>query len=334
MSMPKDEALAVTTRGGLAENEHRGRLCVVAVDDGRLLEARGDVRGPAFIRSTGKPLQAIEPLLGGVAEAYGWEERHLAMLGASQRGLPEQVDALTEMRERAGLPEDAFVFRAGAPTNAEARDEWAKSGAVPRKIYHTCAGKHLGMLAWCKLMGWPLEGYAEPDHPAQRRIVARVRQWLGADEAETAVGRDGCGLPVAAVPMWRTALAYGRLACPDAAPDAAAAEAAERVVRAMNRYPELVEGPGRLASLLLADPNIVAKSGAQGLFTLGLRKERLGIAVHLSDGSEAAWGPVVIALLEKYGGASAETMERLRARYPRVFRNDAGAEAGTWEVLA
>lgn len=333
-AMPQDAPLVLVTREGLAENEHRGRISIVSPDnDGTLLASWGDVQAPAFIRSTGKPLQAIEPLLGGVAEAFGWEDRHLAMMGASQRGLPEQIEALTEMRERAGIEEEAFVFRASAPTHAKSRDEWAKIGAVPRKIYHTCAGKHLGMLAWCKLMGWPLEGYAEPDHPAQRRITARVREWLGAGEAETAVGRDGCGLPVAAVPMWRTALAYARLACPDAAPDAAAAEAAERVVRAMGRYPELVEGPGRLASILLADPNIVAKSGAQGLFTLGLRKERLGIAVHLSDGSEAAWGPIVIALLEKLGGASPETMERLRERYPRAFRNDAGAEAGTWEVV-
>lgn len=332
-AMPMDAPLAVTTRGGLAENEFRGRLCVVSADGEHVLESRGDTAGPAFIRSTGKPMQAIEPLLGGVAEAFGWEDRHLAMLGASQRGYAEQVEAIAEMLRSADVPEEAFAFKAVAPTAARPKEDWVRAGAVPRKIYHTCAGKHLGMLAWCKRMGWPLEGYAEPDHPAQRRIVARVREWMGAGEAETAVGRDGCGLPVTAVPMWRTALAYARLACPDTAPDAAAARAAERVVRAMNRYPDLVEGPGRLASLLLADPNIVAKSGAQGLFTLGLRKERLGIAVHLSDGSEAAWGPVVIAMLEKYGGASPETMERLRARYPRVFRNDAGAEAGTWEVV-
>lgn len=333
IQMPGDVPLAVTTRGGLAENEHRGRICVVSADSGEVLESYGDTRAHAYIRSTGKPIQAIEPLLGGAAEAFGWEDRHLAMMGASQRGHAEQVAALEEMRERAGIPEEAFAFRAVAPANAKSRDEWARQGGHPRKIYHTCAGKHLGMLAWSKLMGWPLEGYAEPDHPAQKRIVARVREWMGAAEEETTVGRDGCGLPVAAAPMWRTALAYARLACPDAAPDEAAARAADRVARAMNRHPELVEGPGRLASLLLADPNVVAKSGAQGLFAIGLRKKRLGIAVHLSDGSEAAWGPVVIALLEKHGGVSEETMASLRARYPRTFLNDAGDEAGTWEVV-
>ncbi|MBB6731961.1 asparaginase [Cohnella zeiphila] len=330
-AMPDDVPLVVATRGELAENEHKGRWCVVAADGGGVLQSGGDVRALTYLRSAGKPLQAIEPLLGGVAEAFRWEERHLAMLGASQRGLPEQVAAVEEMRERAGIPEDAFVFRAVAPTNAKSRDEWARAGEVPRRIYHTCAGKHLGMMAWCKLEGWPLQGYAEPDHPAQRRITARVREWAGASDG--ALGLDGCGLPVAAVPLSGIALAYARLACPDDAPDPRAAAAAARVTAAMGRYPELVEGPGRLASLLLADPNIVAKSGAQGLFAFGLRRERLGVAVHLSDGTEAAWGPVVIALLERIGGASEETLAALRARFPRIYRNDAGAEAGAWEAV-
>jgi len=331
IGMPADVPLAVTVRGDLAENEHRGRWCVVSADGGRVLASGGDASAPAYLRSTGKPLQAIEPLLAGVAEAFGWEERHLALLGASQRGLPEQVAALEEMRKRAGIDEEALVFGPVAPAYAKARDEWARAGAAPRRIYHTCAGKHLGMLAWCKLEGWPLEGYADPAHPAQRRIVARVRQWAGAESG--ALGRDGCGVPAPAAPLSGIALAYARLACPDAAPDARAAEAAGRVALAMGRHPELVEGPGRLASLLLADPNFVAKSGAQGLFAFGLRRERLGVAVHLSDGSEAAWGPVVLALLERFGGASEQTMARLRDRFPRVYRNDAGDEAGYWEVL-
>jgi len=332
-AFPADVPLVVTTRGGLPENQHRGRISIVSVDRGEELEAYGDTKAPVFIRSTGKPMQAIEPLIGGAAEAFGWEDRHLAMLAASHRGHPEQIAALEDMLAKSGVPEDAYAFRASEPINARSRDEWARGGGVPRKIYHTCAGKHLGMLAWCKLMGWPLEGYERPEHPAQQRIVRRVREWLGASEAETVVGRDGCGVPVAAVPLWRAALGYGRLACPDAAPDREAAAAAARVTAAMNRHPELVEGPGRLASLLLADPNVVAKSGAQGLFAFGLRKERIGVAIHLSDGSEASWGPVVISLLERLGGVSETTMASLRDRFPRAFVNDAGAVAGTREAV-
>jgi L-asparaginase II len=333
LSGADDVALVVTTRAGWPENVHRGRICVVKADGGGIVTAFGDVGAPTFVRSTAKPLQAVAPLLGGVAEAFGWEQRHLALLGASQRGYPAQLAALQEMLDRSGIPEDAFVFRAGKPVASEARDAWAAEGGQIRKLYHTCAGKHLGMLAWCKLQGWPLEGYAEPDHPAQREIARQVREWAGAGEAEFALGRDGCGLPVAAMPMARIALAYARLACPDAAPDARAAQAVSRVTAAMNRYPELVEGPGRLASLLLADPNVVAKSGAQGLFAMGLRRERLGIAIHVADGTESAWPYIVMALLERLGGVAEHTLASLHARFPAEYHNDAGDVAGRWETV-
>ncbi|MFC5704368.1 asparaginase [Cohnella faecalis] len=328
-----DVPLVLTIRGGLPENVHRGRICVVSADNRKIVEAYGDADAAAFIRSAGKPLQAIGPLLGGVAEAYDWEDRHLAMLAASHRGFPAQVEALDEMRKKAGIPEEAFAFRAGAPINAKSRDEWARDGESPRKLYHTCAGKHLGMLAWSKLSGWPLEGYTRIDHPAQKQVVRHIRSWTNTDENDSAFGRDGCGLPAAAVPLRSIALAYARLACLDTAPAAASTEAAGRVAQAMNRHPELVEGQGRLASLLLADPNIVAKSGAQGLFAIGLRRERLGIAIHVSDGSEMPWALIAIALLKRLGGVSAQTMASLEARYPSEYVNDTGDVAGHKETL-
>ncbi len=394
-----DQELVAATRAELPENVHSGRVCVVSADSGEVVASYGDPDALTFVRSTAKPLQAIASLAGGVAEACGWNDRHLAMMAASQRGYPAQMAALEEMLALSGVPEDALVFHETKPIASSAQVEWAQNGARRRKLYHTCAGKHLGMLAWCRLAGWPLAGYAEPDHPAQREVLRRVREWCGADEAACRLGRDGCGLPVLAMPLRRIALGYGRLACVDSSGslkteeetgasldrvaegrlkhegaatdevseeeagesldrvddgrlqragatsdgmseeaagtslDREAVAAAARVVSAMHQHPDLVEGPGRLASLLMADPNIVAKSGAQGLFALGLRRERLGIAIHVTDGSEAAWPYIVMRLLDRWGGASAATMAALSSRFPREFRNDAGAVAGSWEVL-
>lgn len=100
---------------------------------------------------------------------------------------------------------------------------------------------------------------------------------------------------------------------------------------AMNAYPELVEGRGRLASLLLEDSNIVAKSGAHGVFAFGLRKERLGVSLAVADGTEVAWSYIVKAILKQIGGASSETMEKLDRAYPDEFLNDAKELAGSWE---
>lgn len=327
-----DQELVAVTRAELPENVHSGRVCVVSADSGEVVASFGDPGALTFVRSTAKPLQAIASLAGGVAEACGWDDRHLALMAASQRGYADQMTALEEMLASSGVPEDALAFHETKPIASAAQVEWARNGARRRKLYHTCAGKHLGMLAWCRMAGWPLAGYAESDHPAQREILRRVREWFGAEEAECQLGRDGCGLPVLAMPLRRIALGYARLAGAGAASSPEPAAAA-RVVSAMHRHPDLVEGPGRLASLLLADPNIVAKSGAQGLFALGLRRERLGIAIHITDGSEAAWPYIVMRLLDRLGGASAATMAALSARFPREFHNDAGAVAGSWEVL-
>jgi L-asparaginase II len=332
-SGPDDAPLVIAARAGLPENVHRGRLCVVSADDGRVVEAAGDAEALTYLRSTAKPLQAIASLLAGVDSACGWGERQLAMMAASQRGYPEQIAALEEMLASSGVPEEALAFHAAKPTASRPRDEWARAGLPPRKLYYTCAGKHIGMLAWSRREGWPLDGYLEPEHPAQREILRQVRAWIGTGDTDGVVGRDGCGVPTLAAPLRAIALGYARLACPDAAPEDRAAEAAAKVARAMNRHPDLVEGPGRLASLLLADPNVVAKSGAQGVFALGLRRQRLGIAIHVSDGTEAAWPYIVMSLLERYGGVSDETMKALRERFPLTFRNDAGMEAGSWAAL-
>lgn len=199
----KDVPLVYMNRGGRTENVHRGRIAVVSAEDGRLLHACGDADALTYVRSTAKPIQAIASLLDGIAEAHGFEQRHLALLAASHRGSGRQIEVLEEILERTGLDEDLLAIQPTLPVGRQARDEYAAAGGKPRKLLHTCAGKHLGVLAWSKLKGWPLEGYIRPDHPAQQEIVRRIRQWADADSEEVTIGKDGCGFPVAAMPCAR-----------------------------------------------------------------------------------------------------------------------------------
>ncbi|MCD9025988.1 asparaginase [Cohnella silvisoli] len=331
--MPKDAPLVIMNRGGLVENVHRGRVCVVSAEDGKVIYSLGDVHAPAYVRSTAKPVQAMASLLDGAAEAYGFEDRHLALLAASHRGSREQMAALEEIVSLTGLDESLLAIQPGLPVGRQARDEYLSGGGKPRKLFHTCAGKHLGVLAWCKLKGWPLEGYIHADHPAQKEILRRIKLWADAEGEQVTVGKDGCGFPVAAMPLWRLGFIYGRLACPELAEDHEAAAAAIRITGAMNAFPEYVEGRNRLASLLLSDPNVVAKSGAHGVFALGLRKERLGVSIAVTDGTEIAWPYIAMSVLDRIGGGiSDETNRRLQATFPTEFFNDAKEIAGRWEV--
>jgi L-asparaginase II len=336
MRVPQDHTLVVMTRGGISENEHRGRISVVSAVDGRDVYAVGDADGVTYVRSTAKPMQALASLSDGLAEAYGLESRHLAILGASHRGSPEQMVVLEEMLELTGVPEEALAVGATLPGSSRNRDKWIAAGGKPRKLFHTCAGKHLGVLAWSKLKGWPLTGYLHPDHPAQREVLGAIMRWTGEEASQVPVGRDGCGFPVTAMPLRRLAFGYGRLASPELAladgADEAIVAAAEAITQAMNAHPLLVEGDRRLASLLLADPNVIAKSGAHGVFTFGLRHEKLGVAFTVSNGTEIAWPYIAMALLDRFGGISAVTRQRLEDTFPPEFLNDAKEKAGKWEV--
>ena len=337
MNIPQDQTLVVMFRGGLSENAHRGRISVVSTVDGSEAYTVGDAEAPTYVRSTAKPMQAIASLGNGLAEAYGLESRHLALMGASHRGSPEQMAVLEEMLALTGVSEEALAVGATLPAGSRNRDAYVANGGKPRKLFHTCAGKHLGVLAYSKLKGWPLEGYLHPDHPAQREVIGAILRWTGGDAAEVTIGRDGCGFPVAAMPLRKLALGYGRLACPELAAAAgvnvADVAAATAVAQAMNAFPLLVEGDRRLASMLLADPNVVAKSGAHGVFALGLRRERLGVAFTVSNGTEIAWPYFAMALLERFGGLSQETKRLLAATFPEEFLNDARDKAGRWETL-
>ncbi|WP_372637884.1 asparaginase [Cohnella sp.] len=332
-SIPADVPLLIMNRGGMPENVHRGRIAVVSAEDGKLLHACGDAEESVYVRSTAKPIQAIASLLDGAVEAYGFEPRHLALLAASHRGSREQVEVLEDILKRTGLDDELLAIQPALPVGRRSRDEYVAAGGKPRKLFHTCAGKHLGLLAWSKLKGWPLEGYIRSDHPAQQEVIRRIKLWAESAGEQETIGKDGCGFPVAALPLRSLALAYGRLASPKLASDCAAAEAAGRMAAAMNAYPELVEGRYRLASLLLEDPNIVAKSGAHGVFAFGLRRERIGVALAVTDGTEVAWPHIVKAVLKRIGGASDETLLKLNRTFPDEFLNDAKEVAGRWEPV-
>ncbi|MWC30056.1 asparaginase [Paenibacillus sp. MMS18-CY102] len=331
--------LAVTLRGTQVENVHNGHIAVVD-SDGQLVAGVGSPDVLAFMRSTAKPLQAIPILQAGVLDAYGLSSAAIAMLAASHRGEPAHLAALLTMLKQTGVKEEQFVFHAGLPLEGDAREEWIKQGGRPRKLFHNCAGKHIGLLAACQLQGWRAEGYAEPEHPVQQEI----KHWISfvADMPVDCLsgGFDGCGLPVYAIPMRKLALVYARLAAPPMDWEESVRATIARITSGMNEHPELVEGKGRLASLLLSAPHTIAKSGAQGVFAVGLRNEQLGLIVKVSDGSEPAWPAIVSEALKQLGAMGIIAQEtaqglsgRIDAAFPAELRNDADRIVGKREAV-
>jgi len=166
-------------------------------------------------------------------------------------------------------------------------------GGRPRRIYTNCSGKHAGMLAACVAQGWDLKSYLDPDHPLQRRVAEVVSRL--SDESPTAVGVDGCGAPLFAIPLESLARAFGRV------------NAAERgtpehqVALAMRSYPEMVGGTGRDDTRLMqAFAGLLVKGGAEGVHCAAL-VDGSCVAVKIADGGDRARMPVLIGGLVRLG---------------------------------
>src|SRR5262249_19750844 len=130
-----------------------------------------------------------------------------------------------------------------------------------------------------KLHGWPLSGYNELASPVQQRVKQVIAQWSGLPETELAWGVDGCTAAAVALSLRGMARAYARFGVTD--------DPALSMIRdAMMAEPFVVAGTDRLdTQLMQAWPNrVIAKIGAEGVYSAALPELGLGIALKVEDG--------------------------------------------------
>ncbi|MDT3427590.1 L-asparaginase II [Paenibacillus forsythiae] len=318
-------------RANLMECAHSGHIAMVG-ENGVLKGYAGDPGFVSFTRSSAKPLQAIPGIRGGIEGKYGLTAAEIALMTASHRGESYHLRTLESMAAKTGITEGCLICASSYPLDEASREEAIRS-LGKRKLYHNCSGKHLGLLSYSKSKALPLEGYAQPEHPVQQEILQTVAYMAGLAPKDIALGTDGCGLPVFALPLTGLAHAYLKLACPELIDDPGTREAVKVITSAMHAHPEMVAGHGRLDSLLLEDGNIVAKGGFKGVYCFGLRSERLGFAFKVLDGSEEEWGLIVRSILEQIGYANRSLLTRLAAAFPDAIENDEGMRVGYAETV-
>lgn len=323
-----DTILVKEFRADQLECVHRGSICIVN-KDGKIVQYAGDPHYIAFTRSSAKPIQAIPSVRGGIVQHYGLSEAEIAVMVASHRGEEDHIETLTSLMHKIGIKEDELVCAPSLPLNQKSSIHILRQGGDYRRLYHNCAGKHFGMLSYSKMMGYPIEGYNDPEHPIQQEIVHTLAELTNLAEKDIAIGIDGCGLPVFALPLKSLATAYMKLASPQLITDEATAKAVKYITKAMNQHPRLVAGSGMVDSILLEDSNIVAKGGFKGVYALALKKEQLGITFKIVDGSEEEWGLIVTSILEQIGYENQDTIEKLKQAFPNTIYNDAGTAVGT-----
>ncbi len=324
--------LAVLERGGRAESVHRGTVAV-ADRGGRLRYVAGDPALPLYLRSACKPLQALPLVEDGGLERFELTDAELAVICASHAAEPVHLDAVRSILSKIGLDPPALRCGPHVPHDPATAAALARAGRAPEAIHSNCSGKHAGMLASCRLHGWPTETYLEPGHPLQRRIAAIIAEFCASSEP-LPQATDGCGVPTFHANVGQLAQAFARLADPaELAPPRAAA--IRRIGDAMAAHPVMVSGTGRLATSLMEvlGARLFCKGGAEGGFGVALRSRGLGIAVKIEDGNARAMGPIVVEVLRQLGAAGPADTAALAAHARPVVLNTRGEVVGAIRPL-
>lgn len=296
---------------------------------GRLLASAGAPELACFLRSAAKPFQAVPLVEAGGVERLGLTESELAVVCGSHAGTPAHLEAARSVLAKAGLDESALRCGAHPPLDPAAAAELVREGRDPEPIHNNCSGKHAGMLAACRLRGWPIDSYMEPDHPLQREIREVVAAACGVHPGALPLGVDGCGVPTFHVTVGQLARAYSALASVEG-PGPQRGAVLRRLADAMRAAPHLVSGPGRLVTELMRalGDRLVCKSGAEGVLGIALLERGWGIGIKVEDGSPRALGCVALAVLEQFGMVSREELEGLAEHARPVVRNHSGRAVG------
>ncbi|GAB3625715.1 asparagine amidohydrolase [Pandoraea terrae] len=291
--------LVEVTRGAgsvdTVECIHYGSVAVVDAA-GRLRYAAGDPSFLTFSRSTLKPFQALPFVEGGGVSHFDLTSAELALLCASHSGEAFHLDGVRSLLTKSGCDEHHLQCGCHTPTYYSAVGKRPPANLKPTPLHHNCSGKHAGFLAYCAQYGLPLESYLDPAHPLQMAIRKRVGSVVGMDGNDLPLGIDGCSAPNYALPLERLAAAYARLA-------ASEGDALSTLFAAMTAHPEMVSGTNRndLAFMRMAPGDWVAKIGADGVQTIGIRSAGLGIAIKVVDGNMRALYTAAVSVLQQLG---------------------------------
>lgn len=289
------------TRGDVVESRHRGMIAAVT-SLGSVVARLGDIEFVTYLRSSAKPFQAIPLITSGAAEHFGITDRELAVIIASHNGQPIHTEAVSGLLAKIGLEASQLKCGIHAPYDRPTAQQLGPEGATV--LHNNCSGKHTGMLATARFLGYDLSSYDHPDHPVQQQILTTVARFAKLEPGAVVLGQDGCGVPSFGLSVYRMALMYARLVCPDEAEwDGPMLNACARVVKAMIEFPDMVGATrNRFDSDLMkvARGKLIAKVGAEGVYTIGVLPSEnyplgLGLAVKIEDGDDRRVRAMVVA---------------------------------------
>jgi L-asparaginase II len=315
----------VVTRGTDVESRHRVHAAVVGADD-RLAASAHLPTVVSSWRSCAKPFQVMPFLESGGFDELHWGDDQLALACASHGGEPEHVAIAESMLADIGMEEGDLACGPHDPLSSRGMKLLRESGARLTRAHNNCSGKHAAMLARAQTAGWHTYGYERHDHPVQRCCLQAVAKWSGLEESEVGQAVDGCGVVAFALPLEHMARAWSRLT--RSVRDGE--DIPTRIVNAMRTRPFLVGGTDRFDSVLIEETKgrVVAKIGAEGVHSVGVLEQGIGIAVKVDDGAQRAQFPAVLRALQLLDALPATLPPRLEEFLRKPVRNTRGEVVG------
>lgn len=281
-------------RDGLVEEFHEG--VIEKFSEGQKFSQ------PYYLRSCAKPLQAS--LLVDLGADLTEEE--FALCCASHAGEECHIEVARRILNKFDIDENLLKCGVHAPLARSMQDKMLLSGEKPSSIHNNCSGKHIGFLVCCKLMGWDMETYFEPEHPLQKLVKEKINS-LCKVEDEYPATTDGCGVPILSMPLYNMLCGFINLLKYD------------KIINAIKNHPYIFGGENRLDTEIVEKTDgLIAKVGAGGLCVVVNIEEKDAFAVKINDCSMDARRFAVLDMINSLGWGNIELDNKIKTLQGKI----------------
>lgn len=297
-------------RANVLESFHRGVICVVN-ENNEIIFSKGNVDQVCYPRSAMKFIQVLPLIVLGGIEKFGFTLQEIAIMCGSHNAEQEHLTMVESILSKIGLNKNNLFCGPQYPSSKRDANNLIKADKKPEHIHNNCSGKHAGMLALCQLINVPIQDYINPNHPIQQLILDYVEKIYEYPKAKMATALDGCSAPIFSIPVLNQAIGFKNLVSNHY--EKKLANACKIVVEAVSKYPFMVAGSKRYCTDLMqiTAPQIIGKTGAEGIFCMSLPEQKLGVCIKIDDGKMLPQYNVAQAFVEATGLFSQETLKPL-----------------------
>ena len=302
------ELLVQYLRDELPEQEHYGY--VVLANKDKAIDFTGDTKNqPFYLRSCAKPLQASLIIDFEMDKFYNMTEEEIALCCASHAGEEVHVNIAKNLLAKFELNENDLSCGLHKPLSKTEQTKLLLENKKETILQNNCSGKHIMMLGLCKMKGWDLKNYDNPNHPLQIAIKEKIYELCNITK-DYPITKDGCGVPIMSMPLENMLHGYLNVFCNSKY---------EKIKNAFLNHPYIIGGENRTDTKIIENSqNIVAKVGAGGLCIVVNTNSEEAFVVKISDCDMKARELVVCQILKNLKWANIEVDNTIKTLHGEI----------------